>query len=47
MIQKLNLKAWSIDVKNSFSNENLEEEIYMKIPQGLQSNTKKENVSVR
>jgi hypothetical protein len=35
MIQKLSLKAWSIDVETAFLNGNLDEEIYMKVPQGL------------
>jgi hypothetical protein len=35
MIQKLNLKAWSIDIETAFLNGELTEEIFMKVPEGF------------
>jgi hypothetical protein len=35
MIQKLKLKAWSIDIETAFLNGELTKEIYMKIPDGF------------
>jgi Reverse transcriptase (RNA-dependent DNA polymerase) len=37
LIKKNNLKAWSLNVETSFLNGELEEEIFMKIPEGLNS----------
>jgi hypothetical protein len=36
MIEKLKLEAWSIDIETAFLNGDLEEEIFMKIPQGME-----------
>jgi Reverse transcriptase (RNA-dependent DNA polymerase) len=35
LIAKLGLKAWSLDVKTTFLNGDLKEQIYMKLPQGF------------
>jgi Reverse transcriptase (RNA-dependent DNA polymerase) len=35
LIAKLGLKVWSLDVETVFLNGDLEEEIYMKLPQGF------------
>ena len=34
LIAKLGLKAWSLDIETAFLNGNLQEEIYMKLPEG-------------
>jgi Reverse transcriptase (RNA-dependent DNA polymerase) len=40
LIQKLKLPAWSIDVETAFLNGDLNEEIYMRIPEGFEGEGK-------
>ena len=34
LVAKVGLKAWSLDIETVFLNGNLQEEVYMKLPEG-------------